>query len=115
MDPEIFVNGREVTVVGRLESFNTGNVGQFAYRYPVLDAESIHLWPERVESSYYGRGHYGSSDPYWPYYSPFYNRYYPPFFYPYSRSRSGFFHGSIHSSRSTRSTRSSNSLSGAKR
>jgi len=110
LDPEIFVNGREVTVVGRLDSFSTGSVGQFTYRYPVLDADSIYLWPERAESSYYGRGHYGVGYPYWPYYSPFYYRYYPPFFYPYSRG--GFFHGSIHS---TRSPRPGNSLSGRRK
>ncbi|GAB4174661.1 MAG: hypothetical protein Kow0020_10180 [Wenzhouxiangellaceae bacterium] len=48
-DPEIFVRGREVTATGRLTGFQTGQVGEFEYRYPVLEADSVYLWPRRVE------------------------------------------------------------------
>lgn len=64
-DPEIFVNGREVTVIGRLQRFRDGRIGEFQYRYPEVDADAIHLWPERVElpPSYFYRP--------WPYYNGF--------------------------------------------
>lgn len=68
-DPEIFVNGREVTVVGRLEGFTTGAVGKFQYRYPNVAADAIYLWPERVvlPPSY----HYYSPWPYYPGFWPY--------------------------------------------
>jgi outer membrane lipoprotein len=67
-DPEIFVNGREVTVVGRLQGFRDGRIGEFQYRYPEIDADAIHLWPERVElppSHFYRPWPYYRG--YWPY------------------------------------------------
>ena len=79
IDPEIFTNGREVTVVGRLEGFRDGTVGEFAYEYPVIDAASVYLWPERVEAYWTDRGyHYHGWG--WPYYWPYY-RY--PYFHSY--------------------------------
>lgn len=47
LDPEIYTKGREVTTVGRLAAFQTGQVGEFEYRYPRVAADAIHLWPER--------------------------------------------------------------------
>lgn len=85
IDPEIYVSGREVTVVGTIEAFRDGNVGEFNYSYPVVDADAIELWPERVDVHYYGygyHGYYGYGYPYWPYYrSPFYYGGYGPGFY----------------------------------
>ncbi|MDT8448836.1 MAG: Slp family lipoprotein [Wenzhouxiangellaceae bacterium] len=83
MDPEIFVNGRDVTVVGELESFTTDKVGEFDYRYPVVDANSVYLWPERADRGYYGYPYYG-----YPYYGyPYYGGFYYPYFHH------GFGHG----------------------
>lgn len=75
LDPEVFVNGREVTIVGRISDFETGSIGEFSYNYPRVNAESIYLWPERVAVHPYYRSHL-----YWggPFYHPFYYR---PFFY----------------------------------
>ncbi|MDT8409533.1 MAG: Slp family lipoprotein [Wenzhouxiangellaceae bacterium] len=89
IDPEVFENGREVTVVGRLESFTAATVGEFVYRYPIVDAESIYLWPESetyAGRGYYGYGYYGY--PYGRFYYPYYPRY-GHHRYPY---RSGFFY-----------------------
>ena len=79
IDPEIFVNGREVTVAGKLTEFRDGQVGEFNYVYPVVDADAVYLWPEREAYGYgygypYNYGYYGFGYPYyWPYYrSPFY-------------------------------------------
>src|SRR6056297_1315541 len=83
IDPEIFVNGREVT------GFREGKVGEFEYVYPLVAADAVYLWPERQEQYWYGHGYYGWGYPYyWPYYrTPFYyggfgTRYY----YPYGHS-----------------------------
>lgn len=40
---------RRVTVQGRLEKIRDGRVGEANYRYPVLSADKLHLWPvERI-------------------------------------------------------------------
>ena len=104
LDPEIFVNGREVTVVGRVGGFQSGNVGEFSYNYPRVDAEAIYLWPERSDDYYYP--YYRSSWYWggWPYYHPFYSRSFYRFnfggFYPYHRpirhGRRGSGSGTVH-------------------
>lgn len=74
VDPEIFVNGREVTVAGEITGFRNGKVGDFEYVYPVVSADAVFLWPEREEQYWYGHGYYHRGYPYfWPYYRiPFY-------------------------------------------
>lgn len=93
IDPEIFVNGREVTVAGRITGFRDGKVGEFNYVYPVVDADAVYLWPERVEQGLYGHGYYGYPY-YWPYYRyPFYyGGIGTRFYYPYPRG--GYIHRS---------------------
>lgn len=40
---------RRITVQGKLENIKDGKVGEANYRYPVLSADKLHLWPvERV-------------------------------------------------------------------
>lgn len=46
-DPQIFQPGREITVTGVVEDFETRKVGDYDYRYPRLAAEVVFLWPER--------------------------------------------------------------------
>ncbi len=46
-DPEIFQPGREVTVSGRIDGYETRKVGDYDYRYPRLAADVVYLWPER--------------------------------------------------------------------
>lgn len=69
-DPAIFTAGREITVVGRVQGFVDGDIGEFVYRYPRLSAEVIYLWPERPETIVLrGTGFYDPFwDPWWPYY-----------------------------------------------
>jgi outer membrane lipoprotein len=78
LDPEIFAAGREVTVVGRLTEFQIDTVGEYSYRFPRLQTETVHLWPERPEFD--RRFH----DPFWryhgwPYGGPFWIHYGPRF------------------------------------
>lgn len=53
-DPAIFQPNREVTVVGRIEGFESQRIGESDYRQPVLAAEAVYLWPKAlpVDSRY---------------------------------------------------------------
>ncbi len=46
-DPEVFKAGREVTISGRIEGFETRKVGEYDYQYPRVAADVVYLWPER--------------------------------------------------------------------
>lgn len=46
-DPEVYKEGREVTVIGTVRPPTTGEIGEYEYEYPRLDAEVVYLWPER--------------------------------------------------------------------
>lgn len=76
LDPAIYAAGREVTVRGQLEGTIEQPIGEFPYRYPVVRAEHVQLWPTRPQP------------PPYPYYDPFwYDPWYPwgwPY-YPYYR------------------------------
>lgn len=75
-DPEVFVKGREVTVIGQLQQIDSRKVGEYDYRYPVLAAQFLTMWPERPDviirdyyDPFYQPGYWG---PYWgPYYHPY--------------------------------------------
>lgn len=40
-----YAPGRRVTARGTLREVRPGKVGQAGYRYPVIEAEAVHLWP----------------------------------------------------------------------
>ncbi len=67
-DPEIYQQGREVTVIGRIENIEPRPIGNYEYRYPIVDAETIYLWPERSDYDYYPYGYPYYRPYYWPYY-----------------------------------------------
>jgi len=66
IEPAAYPQGRSVTVVGRLTGFEKRPVGDYDYRFPVIALNTIHLWPQAVDtsyrSSYYGSfGYFGHS------------------------------------------------------
>jgi outer membrane lipoprotein len=69
-DPAALPLERPVTVTGTLAGFSNRRIGEYDYRFPVLEVDGLHLWPEPVE-----RGAY-PPPPWW--YDPFYP-------YPYGR------------------------------
>ena len=69
LDPEIYKEGEDITVVGALQGVETRKVGEYEYPYPVLRAEGYYLWPPVPERRV---RHY---DPYWD----------DPFMYPWWR------------------------------
>lgn len=81
LEPETFRPGRQVTVIGRLDEFSTGNVGEYQYRYPRVDAETVYLWPEGPDYGRYPADVYYVTP--WPYYHGFYPYYFHhPHFIP---------------------------------
>jgi outer membrane lipoprotein len=64
LDPMIYTQGREVTVLGVVSGANSGKIGEYDYRYLVVKVNAVHLW-EVLK-------------PYRPvYYDPFYDPWYP--------------------------------------
>ncbi|XSG84025.1 MAG: Slp family lipoprotein [Methylohalobius sp. ZOD2] len=74
LDPAIYTQGRELTVLGTLDDVAERTVGKREIQLPVVRIESWRLWPKRVEiqTPYYY--------PYW-WYSPPYYRYWPGYYW----------------------------------
>ena len=49
-DPVVFSAGREITVTGSITGFETRKVGDYDYRYPMVAAEVVYLWPVRQDT-----------------------------------------------------------------
>ena len=79
LDPKVYASGRQLTVSGTLLRFEAGKVGEFDYRYPVVQADSYHLWPEPITPA--GYPYPGWYDPW--FYDPWYYRPWYPRRYPY--------------------------------
>jgi len=75
LDPAVYSRGREVTARGVLAEAVTRKIGQYPYRFPVLEARALYLWPPREEPRYERYDHYPPPwyyDPWFPYRYPYY-------------------------------------------
>jgi outer membrane lipoprotein len=45
LETMVYAPGREITVLGKLQGVEEGKIGDAPYRFPVLNAEQLHLWP----------------------------------------------------------------------
>lgn len=63
LDPMIFRSGRKVTVVGEIRGSRTMKLDEITYTYPLVKAETLHLWEEDLPETrvYYSYPPY----PYW--------------------------------------------------
>ena len=51
LEPEAYNQGRLISVLGSITESQSGQVGESAYTYPVVDAQQLHLWsPESSRS-----------------------------------------------------------------
>lgn len=77
LDPAEYPKGRLLTVSGVVTGAETRPVGDYPYRYPVVQAMGRHLWPE-PEPVVYAPGYPGPwYDPWWgPGYGPWYRPWY---------------------------------------
>lgn len=68
VDPVEYAPGKRLSVRGKLREPVTRPVGDYAYRYPVVAVEGLHLWPAyqapAAASTVYDPYYY---DPWWPY------------------------------------------------
>ena len=55
LETMVYAPGREITVLGKLQGVEEGKIGDAPYSFPVLKAESVHLWPVGDDS----RVHFG--------------------------------------------------------
>lgn len=63
LDPLVYSQGKQVTVLGPLQPAEHGHVEQYPYVFPVIGQATVHLWPkkqERVEVETFPMW-----DPYW--------------------------------------------------
>ena len=77
LDPEVYAKNLRITVGGRVTGVQELSVGGAIYRYPVIDARELHLWPKEV--------HPAGPPPYYPFYDPWYDPWYP--WYPWWHRR----------------------------
>jgi len=75
LDPAEYPKDRELTVVGIITGHQTRPVGDYPYVYPIVRAETRHLWPEQTPTALYG--------PPDPWFGPWYDPWYGPFYRPY--------------------------------
>jgi len=52
-EPEVFAVGRELTISGHIDGYETRKIGDYDYRYPRVAADVVYLWPERIENDYH--------------------------------------------------------------
>jgi len=74
LDPEVYRKGRKITVAGEITGAETKAINNVPYRYPMIQAREIYIWPKSPQVIYV------------PYYDSFYwyNRgWWGPPFYPY--------------------------------
>ena len=45
LESMVYAPGREVTVLGNLQGIEDGKIGDAPYRFPVLNADKVYLWP----------------------------------------------------------------------
>lgn len=64
-DPQVFAEGREITVVGRLDGSEVRMIGEYRYEHPRVAADIYFLWPERSERDWRHR------DPWYPHPFPY--------------------------------------------
>lgn len=70
LDPAIYAEGREVTVVGEIAGTQEMVLGETRYRYLIIRSEELHLWEQRLDVPYYDPWIWNDS-PYPWYYRPY--------------------------------------------
>ena len=55
LETMVYAKGREITVLGSVQEAEDGKVGDAPYRFPVIKADRVYLWPVRGDS----RVHFG--------------------------------------------------------
>lgn len=82
VDPEIYAQGRRLTVYGVIESNIIKEIDEHPYQFPLVHAQEHHLWPRYLAAHQRYRYPHNYYYPY-PYYSRFHRfRFGFPYYYP---------------------------------
>lgn len=49
VDPEVYKQGRSLTVLGTVKESRSGKIDDYTYNYPVIEASGYYLWKEQKE------------------------------------------------------------------
>ncbi|MCC5878535.1 MAG: Slp family lipoprotein [Idiomarina sp.] len=89
VDPEIYQRGRRITALGQFSGLEQGQIGEFNYHYPVIQASGVELWREQVHSPSLMHPAYGYYDPHSLWYrnhiygfGPYRYYYHPHYYHP---------------------------------
>ena len=66
LDPVVYAQGRRLTVTGEIVGSRAQKVGEYEYRFPVVEVDAAYLWPQETDAGRYPRYY----DPFW--YDPWY-------------------------------------------
>ena len=77
LEPLVYSSDRKITITGKLLRTETIKVGEFPYKYPVIQVEKHYLWPDNSETSNLERYPYWWYDPWYDPYYPWHSPYYP--------------------------------------
>lgn len=68
-DPQLYTEGRDLTVTGQLAGTEQHKIGGYEYTYARVDANNVYLWPKREPLD---RNPWPYADPFWgPWGSPY--------------------------------------------
>ncbi|MFM1891695.1 MAG: hypothetical protein RLZ44_772 [Pseudomonadota bacterium] len=76
VDPADYQSGDRITVSGTLVDRVASKVGDYLYRYPVVEVRQWYRWPEPIPAPAYAPYPWPYPDPWWPY-RPYGWPYYP--------------------------------------
>ena len=79
VDPQVYRQGRSLTVLGKVGKTQEGKIDDYTYVYPVIEATGYHLWPKEADrvdtginySPLWFRHNFYAPYPYRPYYYPY--------------------------------------------
>jgi outer membrane lipoprotein len=75
-DPVVYEVGRPLTVVGRIVDQTSRKIGDYDYRFAIVEVEGSYLWKAQAPAVY------PNYPPYWWYHDPFYHPWRPHRHYP---------------------------------
>lgn len=51
LDPQVYGNGRMLTVRGTVSGSEEGSIGEYPYRFVTLEGNGLYLWPEQTDDA----------------------------------------------------------------
>ena len=68
LEPEDIKPGRYITVSGQVNNYQTGQIGDYEYEYPVVEMNEYKLWPVNNYRNHYRYNSFYHHDPFYGHY-----------------------------------------------